>query len=148
MIKIDIKRLRIQMARLRTYSLQIKQGFFLNLDWVILFSKLLHIDHFQPQLNYFLLSSNSRFAIKCVPEILLKFWGTVVINCISFKSVRLEKRSKKVKKYKPALSQTEETTQRIRAVNRRENVLAIWLHPRNKLRDIPMTSPWRHCLVP
>lgn len=64
----------------------------------------------------------------------------MVINCISFKSVRLENRSKKVKKYKPALSQTEETTQRIRAVNRRENVLAIWLHSSNKLRDIPMTS--------
>ena len=64
----------------------------------------------------------------------------MVINCISFNSVRLENRSKEVKKYKPALSQTEETTQRIKAVNRREDVHASWLHPRNKLGDVPMTS--------
>ena len=74
------------------------------------------------------------------PKDYLKFWGTVVINCISFNSVRLENRSKKVKKYKPALSQTEETTQRIRAVTQREDVLASWLHPRKKLGDVPMTS--------
>ena len=74
------------------------------------------------------------------PKDYLKFWGTVVINCISFNSVRLENRSKKVKKYKPALSQTEETTQRIRAVTQIEDVLASWLHPRKKLGDVPMTS--------
>ena len=60
-------------------------------------------------------------------------WLTQSIDCYAVIYIfPLKTDLKKVKIYKPALSQTEGTTQSITTSSLKENVRAIWLLPRNK----------------